>query len=322
MTPVEAVVAEVWCQALGASEVGARDDFFTLGGHPLLAVGVMEELERRFHRGLSPAVIFQEGSTVEGLARLIARPALAPGAPASDLVFPLRPSGSRPPLFLVEPDRAGILALRGWLPVLGDRQPVAGLVPRTGAEGRFSAEASVEWLSSELVGLMRQNQREGPYRLAGHGFGGLLAYEMACQLHAAGQEVAFLALVETVHPVAAVAEARDRARATARLKRLLLAASRPRPAPIAEQDSTEAEEGGPVFDAAGALRLITGYPVTRFPGPMILVASEAGADPGLGWHGRHPGPLRVHPTLGAHRSIVGKANMLALAEELDRHLEP
>jgi hypothetical protein len=34
------------------------------------------------------------------------------------------------------------------------------------------------------------------------------------------------------------------------------------------------------------------------------------------------GPLRVHPTLAAHRSMFAKANMLALAEELDRHLDP
>ena len=47
---------------------------------------------------------------------------------------------------------------------------------------------------------MRALQPEGPYLLGGWSFGGMLAYEMARQLRASGQEVGMLAILDTVLP--------------------------------------------------------------------------------------------------------------------------
>ena len=47
---------------------------------------------------------------------------------------------------------------------------------------------------------MRRVQPDGPYQLGGWSFGGLVAYEMAQQLRAAGADVALLALLDTVAP--------------------------------------------------------------------------------------------------------------------------
>lgn len=44
---------------------------------------------------------------------------------------------------------------------------------------------------------MRGVQTEGPFLLGGYSFGGLVAYEMARQLHAGGEQVALLALLDT-----------------------------------------------------------------------------------------------------------------------------
>lgn len=40
----------------------------------------------------------------------------------------------------------------------------------------------MECLATRLIKVMRQAQPEGPYRLAGWSFGGVLAYEIAQQL--------------------------------------------------------------------------------------------------------------------------------------------
>ena len=66
-TPVEARVAEVWCDVLGLPEVGVDDDFFTLGGHSLLATQVVARLRRELEGALSVRALF-ETPTVEGLA--------------------------------------------------------------------------------------------------------------------------------------------------------------------------------------------------------------------------------------------------------------
>jgi thioesterase domain-containing protein len=45
--------------------------------------------------------------------------------------------------------------------------------------------------------MIKQVQRRGPYFLGGQSFGGLIAYEMASVLVAEGEEVAFVAMIDT-----------------------------------------------------------------------------------------------------------------------------
>ena len=45
---------------------------------------------------------------------------------------------------------------------------------------------------------VREVQPHGPYCLAGYSFGGFVVFEMAQQLHAAGETVALLGLLDTI----------------------------------------------------------------------------------------------------------------------------
>ncbi len=66
----EAVVAELWCRALGRSQVGSQDNFFDLGGHSLLVVQLLGELRQRFARPIQMTDLFRY-TTVESLARFL-----------------------------------------------------------------------------------------------------------------------------------------------------------------------------------------------------------------------------------------------------------
>nr|WP_244875145.1 thioesterase domain-containing protein [Xanthomonas cannabis] len=59
---------------------------------------------------------------------------------------------------------------------------------------------TMEELATRLLAGLRAVQPQGPYRVAGWSFGGLLAYEMACQLLACDEQVEFVGLVDTYHP--------------------------------------------------------------------------------------------------------------------------
>ncbi|MFD2122946.1 thioesterase domain-containing protein [Streptomyces cirratus] len=96
-------------------------------------------------------------------------------------------------------------------PVYGLTAP--GLTPAAPATGEAAGEAaegatgeaaegaaSVEELAAAHVAALRRTRPAGPYHLAGWSFGGLLAYEMAAQLRAAGEEVATLTLLDTAYP--------------------------------------------------------------------------------------------------------------------------
>ena len=46
-TPTEALVAEVWCELLELDAVDLSEGFFEVGGHSMVAVQVVYEIERR-----------------------------------------------------------------------------------------------------------------------------------------------------------------------------------------------------------------------------------------------------------------------------------
>ncbi|HEY0513939.1 MAG TPA: non-ribosomal peptide synthase/polyketide synthase, partial [Thermoanaerobaculia bacterium] len=86
-TPLEDLLAAVFCQVFGLQRVSVDDNFFALGGHSLLATQVAARVRRVLGIELEIRTLF-EAPTVEGLARRIeAMRYRAPGAAAP----PLRP---------------------------------------------------------------------------------------------------------------------------------------------------------------------------------------------------------------------------------------
>jgi len=86
-TPVEEVLAGIWSEVLGAARVGARDDFFALGGHSLRATQAVARVREVFGVEVPLRALF-EAPTVAELAgavealRRAGLPALPPVAAA------------------------------------------------------------------------------------------------------------------------------------------------------------------------------------------------------------------------------------------------
>ncbi|MEV4614803.1 amino acid adenylation domain-containing protein, partial [Kitasatospora sp. NPDC049258] len=66
----QAALAEIWCEVLGCARVGARDDFFALGGHSLLVTQVVSRLESRLGVRVPLRAVF-EAPVLERLAALV-----------------------------------------------------------------------------------------------------------------------------------------------------------------------------------------------------------------------------------------------------------
>ncbi len=69
-TPIERVLARIWCQMLDLKEVGVRDNFFELGGHSILAVRVIVRINEALRVKLSVNDLFRI-PTIEALAAFI-----------------------------------------------------------------------------------------------------------------------------------------------------------------------------------------------------------------------------------------------------------
>jgi len=198
---LEEQLVALWANVLQLKSVGVRDNFFELGGNSLLAARLFAQIENRLGKHLPLATLFQF-PTIEQLANFLRDSDVS--KPWCSLVA-IQPEGSRPPLFCVHAAGANILIYRPLSRHLGNDQPVYALQAQ-GLDGRTSPLTTVEDMAALYVNEIRGFQPHGPYFLLGASFGGLVVYEMAQQLLAAGQEVALLAMLNTDCPVYTLAK--------------------------------------------------------------------------------------------------------------------
>ena len=82
---------------------------------------------------------------------------------------------------------------------LGQDRPFYAFQSR-GLDGRQEPLTDIREMAAHYISEMRLVQPHGPYLLGGRSFGGTVAFEMACQLQDAGEEVGLLAVLDT-YPV-------------------------------------------------------------------------------------------------------------------------
>ena len=195
--PLEEILAGFWGEALERRDVRPDDDFFQLGGDSLSAVELLAALEAELHVGLGLDDLI-EAPTPRRLARSMVRGSYldAHRPEAGRDAIGVNTTGGRPPLFAVG-GRPGY-ALRTLLVgrAVDPEQPVFGLQP-PGMDWQDAGIRTIPQIAAHYLGLVRAVQPAGPYRLLGISFGGLVVFEMAVQLEDAGEEVEFLALVDT-----------------------------------------------------------------------------------------------------------------------------
>ena len=318
---LELQLTRAWGEVLGIENVGVRDNFFEIGGQSLSAVRLVSQIEKLTGNKLPVSGLFQ-APTVEQLARLLRRDGWS--APTSSLVA-IQASGSKPPLFFVPGNLGNVFTDLGELARhLGPDQPFYGL------QDSIENPIQVEALARHYVEAICAVQPQGPYLLGGVCSGGLIAFEMARQLHSDGREVALVALVESyphspglgTYIGSAAAFVRRVLRGTRQHARQISQAS------AAEQGTYLRLKAKVLGNLWGAVR----YSLQPYPGRLELFFTREGLDsiyaPQAGWCRLAKGGVAIHEIPGSHDSITGDndaeieaASMQALAEQLQTCIE-
>jgi amino acid adenylation domain-containing protein len=189
---IELKLTRIWERVLNVQPIGTDENFFDLGGHSLLAVRLFAEIEKNFGKNLPLATLFQ-APTIKQLARALCDEGWQPSW--SSLVM-IQAGGSRPPFFCVHAAGGNVLEYHELARLLGPDQPFYGFQAQ-GLDGKQPPHTSIKEMAAHYIREMREVQPEGPYLLGGRSSGGTIAFEMACQLNAAGEAVALLALLDT-----------------------------------------------------------------------------------------------------------------------------
>jgi thioesterase domain-containing protein len=125
-------------------------------------------------------------------------------------IAPLRPEGTKLPLFLIHGVDGTVDRFHNLVRFLDPDRPVYGIESQALQNGK-PALCRMEDLAAFYVSEVRALQDHGPYHFVGFSFGGLVAFEMALQLQDSQAEVGLLAMVDNVEmgtPPAGPASAR------------------------------------------------------------------------------------------------------------------
>jgi aspartate racemase len=189
---LELKLLKIWERVLTIGPVGIDDNFFDIGGHSLLAVRLFAQIEKSFGKNLPLATLFQ-APTIRLLAQVLREEGWT--ASWSSLVL-LQNGGNRRPFFCVHAAGGNVLEYHELARLLGPDQPFYGLQAQ-GLDGNQPPHTTIKHMATHYIKELREVQPEGPYLIGGRSSGGTIAFEMACQLLANGEQVALLALLDS-----------------------------------------------------------------------------------------------------------------------------
>lgn len=187
----EKTLAGLWQRVLG-TKVGVHDNFFDLGGHSLMALTLMNDIERVFGQRLPLASLIQ-APTIHQLAPMLGE---KDAIPSWSSMVKLSDGGDRAPLFLMHSHGGNVLEYEPLAHRMGHELPLYALQAR-GLDGKIPENLRIEEMASYYLREIRQVQPHGPYYLGGFCFGGFLALEAAQQLRVAGEPVALVILINS-----------------------------------------------------------------------------------------------------------------------------
>ena len=291
---LERRLAEIWKKVLWLDfEVGIHDRFRDLGGHSLLSVQLVVELEKALQRRV-PAKALAELNTIAELAEALE----STGQPATEPQPDTRAAGSRLPADIYHGLRSHTASWEGkrttpesvtvglntdgsrqalfWClqryqeltqlaRYLGPAQPVYGM--RSGNRVMVKSQENITLLAAHYVGEILATQPEGPYLIGGNCQAALIAFSIARELRDRGHEITLLILQEKFIP-------------------------------------------------------------TRYDGPVALLFGDRSdynphryfRHPEMGWHKYYSGPVALTIVPGAHGQFFREPNVQALTAAIGRHI--
>jgi len=330
-SPLAHQLAEVWERLLDVRPIGVHDNFFELGGHSLLAVRMVLEVERASGRRVGVSTLYS-APTIAALEDAIVRQE----APTFLSRIVKIKDGDQAPFFFFHGDfNGGGFYSTSLARALG-RRPFY-LVHPHGLNGD-RVPTSIEAMAEDYMAHVRGIQPHGPYYLGGLCNGGLVAFELARQLRAQGEPVAFVGVLDaTASPgwrrevstrLRSIAERADDALGRLRYYRRRLRGRSPRAnlgalrravaetAARARADRAAAPapvSGATEFDGPDVLgrtqaftRAVRRYVPSRYDGRVTLFVAESGRSAGSedrGWR-QVAGDVQIHVIPGEHLTFI------------------
>jgi len=189
---IELTLYQIWKSLLLAPQIGIRDNFFNVGGTSIAAIKMAHAIGEAFAVDVPIRVVIGH-PTIEALGGWL-RAGASPAAAQSNLIEFRRGAGQRN-VVCIHPAGGTAFCYLSLAKVLPDSVGVYG-VQSPGLNPGEATEPTVEAMAEAYLRLIEPLSAQ-PLVLTGLSFGGLVAYEMARRLTAAGKRQVTVVLLDT-----------------------------------------------------------------------------------------------------------------------------
>lgn len=310
-------ILAIWQDLLQHGNFGVDDNFFDLGGHSMLAARMISRIQAEFGAPFTLGMLFEQ-PTVSGVAQHLTAPHLVTDVPAAIL----RRGPQQPWLFLL----AGVQMYQELARQLTIDMPVYGLFSQAEMDlldwpaDKPLPPFSIETLAGSYVDLIRSLQPHGPYCLGGFSIGGVLAYEVAQRLIAAGEEIRLLVMLDCAMP----GKGWKRLKAgIVRRARMIQRDGLGHFAHLYRQvrvlQETQAQPGGRRIQVYAQAILQYKARASTMPVAFFQAAGDTSTQPAYGWGALTPN-MTIDRVPGTHSDVLEVPNVLELARHLSRRL--
>ncbi|MCM3291594.1 amino acid adenylation domain-containing protein [Paenibacillus sp. MER 180] len=189
---IELRLSMIWEKLIQVDHVSVNSNFFSIGGHSLLLIQLISEIRNEFNVEIPPASLLQE-CTISHLADVIR----SKGTVKHSFLVPLNQQVNSPKLFVIHPV-SGMVYTYQHLAKCLDGISVIGIQAQ-GVMDALNPIDNIKEMARKYVIAIRDSQAKGPYYLAGWSIGGMIAFEVAQQMKAIGEDIQLLALFDTYY---------------------------------------------------------------------------------------------------------------------------
>ncbi|MFC0514086.1 amino acid adenylation domain-containing protein [Mucilaginibacter angelicae] len=184
-------LAAIWQRLLGIDKISIHDNFFELGGHSILAMRLIAAVKKEMGINITIRDLFLHPT----IAKLYRR-SQNQNIDLTQSLIPIKTTGNKTPLYIVCGAGGTAFKFKEFVKLLDPEQPVYGLQQPLHISNPADFPDTIEGIAERYLTEMLLDNPYGPYALAGHCLGGMIAIEMANQLQAKGKKVSMLAMFD------------------------------------------------------------------------------------------------------------------------------
>ncbi len=194
---IEQELATIWCQILKLDCVGIHDDFFHLGGHSILTISLISNINQIFKLSLAVAWSF-EYTTIAEQAYFILRE--NPSLKEYKFIIKISSPNGLIPLFLIPPAGGGAEVYLSMGKLFNTKDSLISAIYAIESYNLYHLDKPIEslkLLANKYIKYIKTIQPKGPYFLGGWSLGGTIAYEIANQLKNRGELILGVYIIDT-----------------------------------------------------------------------------------------------------------------------------